>query len=162
MPKHRKSRKLMSRKIQKGGLWGLFEGSSDPNAPKKSWGDWWSGSTNSAENALTSGYNSVASGLSSTSSSIQNGLNADIDVNGSPQVSTNEYAETGSNPIGGRRRHRRHMRGGKGELGLTYYATPVVGSRTAEPTYWIKGGSKKGRTRKHYGRKSRRTHKRRR
>jgi hypothetical protein len=28
-------------------------------------------------------------------------------------------------------------------LGLTYYATPVKNANVAEPTYWIKGGSKR-------------------
>jgi hypothetical protein len=44
----------------------------------------------------------------------------------------------------------RRLRGGKGGLGLTYYATPVSGLRVAEPTYWIKGGTRRRRhTRKH-------------
>ena len=37
------------------------------------------------------------------------------------------------------------MKGGKGGLGLTYYATDVSNSglKVAEPTYWIKGGSRR-------------------
>ena len=85
---------------------------------------------------------------------------------------TQDYNQT--NPaIGGRRKKqnrtmkkgkRRQMKGGKGGLGLTYYASPVSGLKVAEPTYWevyangtnqytTKGGSKR-RTRN--GRKSRR------
>ncbi len=43
------------------------------------------------------------------------------------------------------------MRGGKGGLGLTYYATDVSNSglQVADPTYWIKGGSRRRKSRKH-------------
>jgi hypothetical protein len=77
--------------------------------------------------------------------------------------------------IGGKRRKytlkgRKHMKGGKGGLGLTYYATPVSNMKVAEPTYWevyangtnqynIKGGSKKRKT-KRRTRRTRRTNKR--
>jgi hypothetical protein len=45
------------------------------------------------------------------------------------------------------------MRGGKGGLGLTYYATPVSGLKVVEPNEWLlynnganyKGGSRKRR-----------------
>jgi hypothetical protein len=40
------------------------------------------------------------------------------------------------------------MHGGKGDLGLTYYASPVQGANVAEPTYWIKGGSRRRKSRK--------------
>lgn len=49
-------------------------------------------------------------------------------------------------PTGGKSR-RKKMRGGKGGLGLVYYATPVSGIKVAEPAYWIKGGSRKRRHR---------------
>jgi hypothetical protein len=59
--------------------------------------------------------------------------------------------------FGGRRRRRskarRGLRGGKGGLGLTYYATPVSGIKVAEPTYWIKGGRRRRRTRKTHHKK---------
>ena len=74
-------------------------------------------------------------------------------------------------PAGGRRRSRAksrqmQMRGGKSNLGLTYYATPVSGLNVADPTSWqyyangtnqysVKGGSKKRRK----GRKSRKNRK---
>jgi hypothetical protein len=53
------------------------------------------------------------------------------------------------------------MKGGKGGLGLTYYATPVSGLNVAKPTYWIpnqsiKGGSRRKRKSKK-SRKSRKT-----
>jgi hypothetical protein len=59
------------------------------------------------------------------------------------------------------------MKGGKGNLGLTYYATPVAEMNVAKPTtlqfyangidqYSIKGGSKKHRSRKRKSKKNRR------
>lgn len=57
--------------------------------------------------------------------------------------------------MGGRRRSKsrkmqrsKYMKGGKGGLGLTYYATPVSGLKVVDPTYWIKGGSKRRKTRR--------------
>jgi hypothetical protein len=49
--------------------------------------------------------------------------------------------------VGGRRRRNasRNLRGGKGGLGLTYYATEVSGFKVAEPTTWLKGGSRRRR-----------------
>lgn len=74
----------------------------------------------------------------------QNALNQDM----TNQVITNEQY----NNTGGRRSRRRHkkMKGGKGNLGLVYYATPVSGIKVVEPTFWINGGSRKRRhTRRH-------------
>jgi len=147
MPKHRKSRKLMRRKNQKGGLFGFWESTSDPTAPKQSWSEWWSGSSsslaNGAENMVESGANAVSSGLSSASNSVEGFLSTDINLTGSNANANGnaEYNSQQNNPMGGKRRHR--MRGGKGGLGLTYYASPVHGANVAEPTYWIKGGSKR-------------------
>lgn len=42
----------------------------------------------------------------------------------------------------GGKRHTKTKRGGKHNLGLLYYASPVSGLRVAEPTYMITGGSK--------------------
>jgi hypothetical protein len=55
--------------------------------------------------------------------------------------------------MGGKKRRRsRTMKGGKGGLGLTYYASPVSGIKVAQPTTWInystKGGSRRRRTNK--------------
>jgi hypothetical protein len=60
---------------------------------------------------------------------------------------TNNDANANQYSMGGRRSRRRKMRGGKGDLGLTYYATPVSGIKVVEPT---KGGSRRRRrTRRH-------------
>jgi len=155
MAKHRRTRRS-----QKGG--GMFDwfGSSDPNAPpKKSWGDWWSGTSS----GLTQGVSNIGSSIGST-------LNSNIDLTGSnqtpPPITEVQSQATEENqqqnqqynqvPIGGRRRRRgRTMKGGKGGLGLTYYASPVSGIKVAEPTTWqhyangtnqysTKGGSRRG------------------
>ena len=88
-----------------------------------------------------------------------------------PDASTSTEVDPNASSGGKRRKRSRSMKGGKGGLGLTYYATPVSGMKVAEPTSWqfyangtnqysVKGGSRKRRGR---GRKSRRTrrHKRR-
>jgi hypothetical protein len=54
-------------------------------------------------------------------------------------------------PAGGRRRSRAksrqmQMRGGKSNLGLTYYATPVTDANVVQATY--RGGSKRRRTKR--------------
>ena len=171
MTKHRTSRR---RRSQKGGLFGFFE-SPDPNAPpKQGWGEWFSGKTSNASGALTNVTDSVTQGASNLGSSIGSTLNSNVDLTGStpveapivvepvvvepvalePSIQSSVY-----NPLGGRRR--RKMKGGKGGLGLTYYATPVSGLNVAKPTYWIpnqsiKGGSRRQRKSKK-SRKSRKT-----
>ena len=172
MTKHRTSRR---RRSQKGGLFGFFE-SPDPNAPpKQGWGEWFSGKTSNASGALTNVTDSVTQGASNLGSSIGSTLNSNVDLTGStpveapivvepvvvepvalePSIQSSVY-----NPLGGRRR--RKMKGGKGGLGLTYYATPVSGLNVAKPTYWIpnqsiKGGSRRKSKKSKRSRKSRKT-----
>ena len=176
MTKHRTSR----RRSQKGGLFGFFESQVvDPNAPpKQGWGSWFSGATTGASGALTNVTDSVTQGASNLGSSIGSTLNSTVDLTGStpteapvvaepveapvvaePVVSEPSIQSSVYNPLGGRRR--RKMKGGKGGLGLTYYATPVSGLNVAKPTYWIpnqsiKGGSRRKR-RQRKSRKSRKT-----
>ena len=50
-------------------------------------------------------------------------------------------AEVVENPVGGRRRRKsksRQMKGGRSNVGLSYYAAPVTDSVTAQPTYMMK------------------------
>jgi hypothetical protein len=174
MTKHRTSRR---RRSQKGGLFGFFE-SPDPNAPpKQGWGSWFSGATTEASGALTNATNSVTQGASNVGSSIKSILDSDLDLTGpteAPYVATvpteapygpteAPYGPTEAptqssvyNPLGGRRR--RKMKGGKGGLGLTYYATPVSGLNVAKPTYWIPNQSMNGGSRRK-SRKSRKSKK---
>jgi len=64
MVKHRSQQK--TRKYnQKGGSWFNFTwGNSDPNAPQRSWGDWWNSSTGSVENGLSNIVNTSSSFVS--------------------------------------------------------------------------------------------------
>ena len=143
MTKHRKYKRS-----QRGGFLSWFTGSepdapSDPNAP--SWlertkasasglGSWF-GSSDEASGA-TSSYTPTASSYTPTASSY---------------TPTTPQTQTDTSVVGGRKRRR--MRGGKGGLGLTYYATPVSGLKVVEPNEWLlynnmanlKGGSRKRR-----------------
>ena len=164
MTKHRTSR----RRSQKGGFFGFFE-SPDPNAPpKQGWGEWFSGKTSNASGALTNVTDSVTQGASNLGSSIGSTLDSNIDLTASTPTEAPVVAEPVDspiqssvyNPLGGRRR--RKMKGGKGGLGLTYYATPVSGLNVAKPTYWIpnqsiKGGSRRKSRKSKKSRKSRKT-----
>lgn len=160
MAKHRRTRRS-----QKGG--GMFDwfGSSDPNAPpKKSWSDWWSGTSNTANNFLGNTANDLTQSVGNIGSSI--GLTSS---NPAPQPISEvqpqvieENPQQNQVPIGGRRRRRgRTMKGGKGGLGLTYYASPVSGLKVAQPTTWqhyangTNQYSTKGGSRRRKGRKSR-------
>jgi len=164
MAKHRRTRRS-----QKGG--GMFDwfGSSDPNAPpKKSWSDWWSGTSNTANNFLgntandlTQSVGNIGSSIGLTSSNPAPQPISEVQAEVQPQV-IEENPQQNQVPIGGRRRRRgRTMKGGKGGLGLTYYASPVSGLKVAQPTTWqhyangTNQYSTKGGSRRRKGRKSR-------
>ena len=184
MTKHRTSK----RRSQKGGDWYnpfSWGQSSDPYAPKKSVLDSITGATSSAisgaNNLISSAATGITSGTQSAWDSTKNMMSSNVDLTGSTPTttgSTSGIPPAGTQPagtqpttgaiMGGRRRRRargRTMKGGKGGLGLTYYASPVSGLKVAEPTYWvnsntnqsIKGGSKsKRRKSSRKSRKSRR------
>ena len=152
MTKHRTSK----RRSQKGGSWYnpvSWFGSSDPNAPKKSILESITGATNSAitgaSGALTSATNTVTQGASNLGSSINSSLSKDVNLTSSTPTDTGSTIGTTTGTtttgttttgttttgatMGGRRRRRargRTMKGGKGGLGLTYYASPVSGLNT--------------------------------
>jgi hypothetical protein len=134
MTKHRKTKRR-----QRGG--GLF--------------DWFSSSTSSSEPGMYEKTKNMFSGFFS-SSNAQTSVPTNYESTSNQVTSNNNLnamEPSGSQySMGGRRSRRRHrkMRGGKGGLGLTYYATPVSGIKVVEPTYWINGGSRKRRhTRRH-------------
>lgn len=177
MTKHRKTK----RRSQKGGFLGFGE-SEDPNAPSF-WSKLTGWGTSAVEktkevgsnidtglgNMGTQASNAVSSTFSAVGEGFSNLIPSSSNVSSPPVASTTTVssppvASTTTGYTGGRRRRRtRSMKGGKGGLGLTYYATPVSGLAVAEPTSWqfyangtnqysVKGGSRKRR-----GRKSRRT-----
>ena len=171
------------RRSQKGGaIWYnpiTWFYSEDPYAPKKSMIDNISEGTKGFVNSAETFVGNTASSIGNTASSIGNTTTGAINsvfgtITGKTGM-TNEQTgmtneQTGMTTGGRRERRRRYgrtMKGGKGELGLTYYATPVSGLKVVEPTYWIsakgttesyiKGGSRKRRGYKYKLRNSRRT-----
>ena len=110
----------------------------------------WVGSTPSSSSSYTSSSSSYTPSSSSTSSSY-------TPASAETMTPTTRPDTTGL-ARGGRKR--RKMRGGKGGLGLTYYATPVSGLNVAKPTYWIPNQSLNGGSRrKRRQRKSRKSKK---
>ena len=160
MTKHRKHRRTR-RKSQRGGDWynpTSWFGSSESTelAPAMNSSEPGlmanlstsvSGAASGAEGFLGSTFEK-AKGAASGSSSWVSGLFSSGEAQEPIQapVQAVETVYTQQEITGGRRRRKsRKMRGGKGDLGLVYYATPVSGIKVAEPTYWIKGGSKRRR-----------------
>jgi hypothetical protein len=109
MTKHRQTRK----RNQKGGAWYnplTWGQSQDPNVPKKSWGEWFSGASNNAiqgaDNAVGSAANFISRGAQNTYSSVfsSNTPPGSPPVTGSPPVSppvTGPPPATGSPPATG-------------------------------------------------------------
>ena len=163
MGKHKQTRK----RNQKGGAWYnplSWNQPTDPNVPRKSWGQWFSGTSN---NAIQSADNLVGSAANFISTGTQNTFNRATNLFSSPtpsptptptpvqptQINDNqsfstEFPSTNSTPpvsdysnssIGGKRRRgtkNRRMKGGYKD-NLAYYAAPVQGLKVAAPTYWI-------------------------
>lgn len=162
MTKYRQTRK----RKQKGGAWynPLSWGQSQNiNGPKKSWGEWFSGTSNNviqtADNAVGSAANFISTGAQNTynsaSSMFSSGTPSSSSLTTQPMVSspsTNSTSQVSDNPnlnpnpnpnpnssFGGKRKRRkftRRMKGGyKGNL--AYNAAPIKESNVAYPTYWV-------------------------
>lgn len=196
MTKHRKSRKVNKRRSQRGGMWPFSSSeSTDPAKPTQSWGDWFSGSVGKTENLLGSTTESLKSSATGLWDSTKNAMPdmsstepvvEQVDTTmvkpgesveqvdtimvkpGESGESIEQVDTTMVKVDGGSRRRRRSMKGGKGGLGLTYYASPVSDLKVVEPTYWIvsktnqglAGGSRK-KHRHHNTKRNRRNTKRR-
>ena len=163
MTKHRKTRRS-----QKGGLFGFFESPPDPYAPKKP--SFWESITGSGT-STTPSYQSPNQSSSFFGSSSPS-ANQNSSFLGPSQNQNSGYGSFQSparssgygSGYGGKRGKQtmtkgKTMKGGKGGLGLTYYASPVSGLQVADPTSWqyyangtnqysLTGGSKRSRTRK--------------
>ena len=131
MVKHRRT----SRKCQKGGDWYnpmSWFNNTNTYAPKKSFvesaTDVTKGAVSSVEGALGSAADASKTAWNNTTTEASKLLSTDINVTG-------ETNNTNSS-VGGKRRKNKTMKGGKGGLGLTYYATPVSNMNVVKPTYW--------------------------
>lgn len=169
MTKHRRTRRS-----QKGGFWEyLGFGSSEPEDPNRqtvldSTKEAVQFGLNTTENFLGTTATNATNAVSNAAENVKNSVLGLVSSNGTPPttsttISPTTYSTTAVSEGGRRRKGARNMKGGKGGLGLTYYASPVSGLKVAEPTSWqfyangtnqysVKGGS-----RKRKGRKSRRT-----
>ena len=147
MTKHKQTRKH-----QRGGDWNpmTWFNTSTVNS-NRSWGDWFNG----VSSQTTEGLNSISSNVGNVFNEATS-----FSTNSTPVSTQQPIPVSTQQPIpaptyGGKRRCRKRnktMKGGKGALGLSYYASPVHNIKVAEPTSWLhygtKGGSRRQRTRK--------------
>lgn len=179
MKKHRITR----RRSQKGGSWynPFSWGKSEVPNDKKSITETVTGAATEAVNSGISiaetGLGKVGEGIGSAVSSVGESISSlnPFSSNENKYMSSSQMPSSNQSQssviMGGRHKRRvRSMRGGKGGLGLTYYASPVSGLKVAEPTTWqyygngqnqysAKGGKKRwgGTKKKWCGKKCRRT-----
>ena len=174
MTRHKKSRRS-----QRGGGWfGPDDPYAPKKSWMDSLSSWWSGtSTGTTSFGTTSGtgllstaennLSSFASNISNTTSQALNNISSPstYQPSSSSTYQPSSYSTPAAAPAvpanndnlvetyGGKRRRRtlkmkRQMKGGRG-LGLSYYATPVSGLNMAEPTYFMKYGGKRRKSRRH-------------
>ena len=136
-----------TRKCQKGGDWYnpmSWFNNANTYAPKKTLVESASELTGKVTNAAEGALNSAEGALGSVASASQNAWNKTTEA---AENVLNQDVQPTTNSVGGKRRKHKTMKGGKGGLGLTYYATPVSNMNVVEPTYWEdypqNGGSKK-------------------
>jgi hypothetical protein len=159
MTKHRKHRRTKRKsQRQRGGFLGF--GSSEDSSSSGEPGMFSNAmsSVTGATSNLVSGSEGYLQGVKDKSNSWFSGFSNPFSSSSSsspspspsPAPSPSTEPTTSYNPLGGRRtRRRRGFRGGKGGLGLTYYASPVSDIKVAEPTTWLKGGSRRRKSRRH-------------
>jgi hypothetical protein len=131
MGKTRRRTRTRTRTQQRGGDWGLSNwglpnfGDKVKNILPSGWG--FGSSTTIPPYTPAQSQNAQPIAVSP-----QNSINAPIEsVN-------NAYPTTETETGGGKKsKTMKRLKGGKGELGLVYYASPVSGLRMAEPTYMI-------------------------
>jgi hypothetical protein len=166
-------------KTQRGGVWynplTWFESENDsPYGQSSSNSGFFSSAMNNVDNMATGLTNSVTNFGTSVAKKVSEPFSSSPDnTNMSTNTNYTQYqSQQPYNSSGGKhrrkRRHSKTKKGGKGGLGLTYYATPVSGANVAQPTtlqfyengpnqYSISGGSKRRKSRKSC--KTRRRHK---
>jgi len=170
MPK----RNFTKRRNLRGGAWynpsGWFSNDSTNVSvgPKRTWGQWWSNNTSSAESSLTGAVNSI--------NPFSNKEQVPIAISPSPSplqsqplqsqplqsVSSEEPQKLG--PVGGNKKTGNKKTGNKntrknkkmkrgGSTSIAYYAAPYSNPNDAKPTYWIKGGRRNKSKKSHSRRK---------
>jgi hypothetical protein len=163
------------RRSQKGGLFGYFEGTDTSiYGEKKPWYERWFGSSSSAYPSQTESFvnkvdTSIGNAATTSMNAVTDAVNMVQDkVTSSISSTDNSIDNSVPNSYGGKRKKHGKIKGGKGSLGLTYYANPISGIKVVEPDTWllykdgtnqcsIKGGSRKRRTQKRKLRKRTRT-----
>jgi hypothetical protein len=170
MTKHRKYKKTYKRS-QRGGIWPFSE--SDPTAPSltSQASNWFESKKSGAENSWGSWFGSTPETVPTTyptTPTTYPTTPTTYPTTPTTYPTQSSVIEGNSNmsTVGGKRKR---MRGGKGGLGLTYYATPVSGIKVVEPNEWLlynngvnqKGGSRKykRRSRKHKHKSRKHKHK---
>ena len=172
MAKHsRRHRKHSRGRRMRGGFLGFFENDEvelDTNGipiEKKN-------ITTQGTEAVENLTGKVSAGLATTEENLSKGINDATEqgqsffnkINPFGSSDTQTPAAAAQNPVvenpeGGRRRRRcksMRMKGGRSNVGLSYYAAPVTDSVTAQPTYMMKstGGKRKSCKRKSCKRKT--------
>jgi hypothetical protein len=142
MGKTRRRTRTRTRTQQRGGDWGLSNwGPSNWGLPNL--GDkvknvlpsgWGFGSSTTPQYTYTQPQSQDTQPIVQSSNDLQLSTMPNESVN-------NAYptTETKTETVTGGKRHKtmKRIKGGKGGLGLVYYASPVSGLRVAEPTYMI-------------------------
>ena len=167
MTKHRKHKtnKRSQRRRQRGGWW-PFGANADSTAEVSNYttkaseeanklGAQASAYATEATTGLTSWFNSAketVTGATDTAPTVTSQYNPS-DTQVTPTVRPINASPSGAPAIEatGGKRHKKSFKGGKGGLGLAYYATPVSGLKVVEPNEWLlynnmanlKGGSRR-------------------
>jgi hypothetical protein len=156
MTKHRKYKKC-NKRTQRGGVWPFTE--SDPTAPtwRSKASNWFQSKTSGENSSWGSLFGSTTPTTTSTTTTPTSTPTSTSTTYTPPTPETVTTSETVTTPptpetvITGGKRRKKSLKGGKGGLGLTYYATPVSGLNVVEPNEWLlynnmanlKGGSRK-------------------
>jgi hypothetical protein len=141
--------KTQKKRNMKGGFLGFFESNSEQYAPKKSWSDWLSGITSSAKSSfqdLTTTQTQIPGQYQSPGQSPSQPYQSPSQPYQSPGQSPYQSPAPYKSSFGGKKsrklRKRRNIKQ-KGGTNLAYNAETVKNVRVAEPTYWIKGGTRR-------------------
>jgi hypothetical protein len=143
----------------RGGVWGFFEDKVDANGNPIPTEDL----TTQGNQAVEEITGKVNSSLNNVESSLSTGIDTATQQGESllrkfnPFGNDTPVSTTPAVGAAGGRRKSRQMKGGRSNVGLSYYAAPVTDSVTAHPTYMMKYNGGKRRTCKRKGCKKRKS-----